>query len=88
VQNRTSVLQMLITNGWNINHKDKNNQTCLFYAAREGHYETCKLLIQMGIEIFHQDNLKHNALYFARKNGRKNIIDLLNLYKQDEKKNR
>jgi ankyrin repeat protein len=42
----------------------------------------------MGIEIFHQDNLKHNALYFARKNGRKNIIDLLNLYKQDEKKNR
>jgi ankyrin repeat protein len=60
------MIELLVKHGANINHKDKNHQTCLFYAAREGRLEACKLLVQLGIDVQHQDKKKKNAAWFAR----------------------
>lgn len=32
--NNIEILKLLISYGCDVNHKDKNHQTCLFYAAR------------------------------------------------------
>lgn len=69
-----------------MNHKDKNGQTCLFYAALKGHYETAKLLIKLDVEIFHVDFEKKTAMFYARKGNNQQIIDLINSYKIKDKK--
>jgi ankyrin repeat protein len=77
-----------VKHGANINHKDKNHQTCLFYAAREGRLEACKLLVQLGIEVQHQDKKKKNAASFAREKNQKQVVDFLNSLKTEDKKSK
>lgn len=36
--------------GANPNHKDKVNETALFYAAREGKLETVEALLNLGAD--------------------------------------
>jgi len=80
------MIQLLVQHGANVNHKDKNNQTCLFYAAREGRIEACKQLVQLGIDVQHQDKKKKNAASFARERNQKHVVDYLNSLRQDERK--
>jgi hypothetical protein len=43
---RSSRMVRLLANEVDVNHTDKiTSQTALFYSAREGHLEMCKLLI-------------------------------------------
>ena len=60
------MIQILVDNGANPGLKDKYGQTCLFYAARDGRLEACKLLVKLGVEPFHQSKGKRNAMSFAR----------------------
>jgi ankyrin repeat protein len=53
------------------NHFDKiANQTPLFYAAREGHLEMCKMLIEAGCDISHQDSSHKMAGHYAKRYGK------------------
>ena len=63
--------------GANPNHKDKVLQTPLFYAAREGKLEVCKLLVEKGVDVDHMDNRKQIALHFAKKFKRDDVVDYL-----------
>ena len=50
-------MELLVTLGANIHHKDKlSNQTALFYAAREGHLKVLTFLIEKGADPCIYDN--------------------------------
>ena len=46
-------------NGANPDVRDKYGQTPLYYASREGHLATVKLLIDLGANINNLDNLSN-----------------------------
>lgn len=63
--------------GANPNHKDSIGQTPLFYAARQGHLEVCKLLVENGCKINHKDIYKQTALVFAKRFKVDNVVAYL-----------
>jgi len=51
-----------------VNHVDKlAHQTPLFYAARHGHLEMCKILIEKGADPTHCDSSNKTAAEYAKK---------------------
>ena len=74
----------------NANHVDKiAQQTPLFYAAREGHLEMCKILIEAGCDLSHQDTSHKMASHYAKKYTKNEVFDYLsNEYQtlKDQKK--
>ena len=51
-----------------VNHRDKIcDQTPLFYAAKEGHLEMCKVLVENGANIAHSDSQHKMASHYARR---------------------
>lgn len=46
-------VQMLIQEGVDVNTKDPNKNTALYYAATNGHEELCKFLIEQGASTTH-----------------------------------
>lgn len=73
-QNRTVILDMLISNGANVNEQDENGRTAVFYCAD---IDAIKLLIEKGADIFKADNEGNTPLGWAIKNNRPDIIDHL-----------
>lgn len=55
--------------GANINLKDKNGQTPLFYAAKEGHLNIIEFLIKANANPNEVDLRKQTAIKFAIKNN-------------------
>ena len=74
----------------NANHVDKiAQQTPLFYAAREGHLEMCKVLIEAGCDLSHQDTSHKMASHYAKKYTKNEVFEYLsNEYQtlKDQKK--
>lgn len=57
------------------NHSDKiANQTCLFYAASQGHLGMCKALIERGANVLHQDTSNKTAASYAKKMERNDVF--------------
>ena len=73
-----------------LNRKDElAGQTPLFYAAKEGHVDMCKLLIESGAELTITDTSNETALYYAKKANKQECYEYLTAYFQtlkDEKK--
>jgi ankyrin repeat protein len=57
---------MLIESACDVNHKDAHGQTALFYAARYGQLEICKLLTKHNCNVMHQDKSRVKASHFAK----------------------
>ena len=56
------------------NHIDKiAKQTPLFYAAREGHLDMCKILMEAGCDLTVQDTANKPAHHYAKKNGKTEV---------------
>ena len=59
-------------------HKDKHNQTCLYYTVREGKYETSKYLIEeCNLPVNEKDIYGQNPIYYAARDGHLNLCELL-----------
>jgi len=56
---------MLLDRGISVNHTDDLKQTALFYAARQGHAQTCKWLIANGADPDHLDINGNTARFYA-----------------------
>jgi hypothetical protein len=53
------------------------HQTPLFYAAKEGHLDMCKLLVEAGSDIYIQDSLHKTAAHYAKANSRIDVHEYL-----------
>jgi len=45
--------------------KDKIQQTCIYYAAREGKYNACKYLLEKGVPLNEPDLYHQTPIYYA-----------------------
>ncbi|VTZ67513.1 bromodomain protein 1, putative [Plasmodium chabaudi chabaudi] len=57
--------------------KDLMKQTCLFYAAREGHLQLCKYLIEKGCNPNDADNFGQTCLFYASREGKTDCVDII-----------
>lgn len=71
------MVELLFSKGANANHKDKINQSPLFYAAKMGHVEICKILIKNYANVNQVDLKRQTALFYAKLNKREAVINLL-----------
>uniref|UniRef100_A0A915PGN2 K Homology domain-containing protein n=1 Tax=Setaria digitata TaxID=48799 RepID=A0A915PGN2_9BILA len=73
-----SLVELLITRGADIEHKDKKGFTPLILAATGGHINVVELLLNHGANIEAQsDRTKDTALSLACSGGRKEVVELL-----------
>lgn len=64
------------------------NQTPLFYAAREGHLDMCKILIEAGCDIIHMDSNNKTAAHYAKKVNHNEVCEYLSNELQNVKEQR
>lgn len=74
-----------------VNEKDIYGQNPIYYAAREGHLELCKLLVENGTDINLEDKYGQTCIFYAIRQGHYEIVDFLikngaNVNKTDKKK--
>jgi ankyrin repeat protein len=71
----------LINEGVDINERDYNNLTALWYASQECRYEMAKTLIEHGEDIEVKDKIGHTplftAVYWSKKATGGRLIKLL-----------
>ncbi|KAL3981526.1 Ankyrin repeats (3 copies) family protein [Acanthocheilonema viteae] len=73
-----SLVELLISRGANIEHKDKKGFTPIILAATGGHANVVELLLNHGANIEAQsDRTKDTALSLACSGGRKEVVELL-----------
>ncbi|KAJ3433094.1 ankyrin repeat family protein [Anaeramoeba flamelloides] len=60
-----------------VNQKTVYNETALFFASKEGHYEVCEYLISKGALVNMKTKNGNFPLYEATKNGNTEIVQLL-----------
>jgi ankyrin repeat protein len=73
-----NICKYLVEIGVKPSHKDKYNQTCLYYTVREGKYETSKYLIEnCNLPINEKDIYGQNPIYYAARDGHLNLCQLL-----------
>ncbi|EAY13227.1 ankyrin repeat protein, putative [Trichomonas vaginalis G3] len=75
--NISSLCEYFLSNGANINEKDKYGRTALHYAAYFNCKETAELLISHGVNINEKDIDGENALHYAARNNCKETAEFL-----------
>lgn len=71
------VMDALLAGGADVNAKDANGQTALFYAARSGNKISVELLLRKGIDYYSLDNFGDIARTVAFRAERKDIVDMM-----------
>ena len=75
--NALNICKFLLKIGVNPLFKDKHQQTCLYYTAREGKYLTSKYLIEIcGLPINERDIYGQNPIYYSVREGKIDICQL------------
>ena len=71
-----NIIHKLIEKKITLNHQDKiAQQTALFYAAKEGNLEMCKVLVESGCDLTMQDSSGKMASHLARKQNKQDVFD-------------
>jgi ankyrin repeat protein len=73
----TAEVEKLISEGENVNAKDKKGMTALHESCFLGHIETVKLLIQKGADVNARNNKGETPLHFAAEGGMPEIAKML-----------
>jgi len=68
---------LLISHGADVNLKDFDGKTPLFWAASNGHEESCRLLIDHGADFNTQDRDGNTPIYCAKLKGQTKACSLL-----------
>ena len=72
-----NICKYLLNLGVNPLFKDKHEQTCLYYTAREGKYLTSKYLIEnCKLPINERDIYGQNPIYYSAREGHYNLCRL------------
>jgi ankyrin repeat protein len=70
-------VRSLITQGADVNAKDKDSITPLHYAAKKGHTDVAEFLVSKGAEVNIKSYTDSTPLYFAAAKGHKGVAVLL-----------
>lgn len=76
-QGHKDIVDILITQGVDINTKNADGMTALMFAARQGLIELTSMLIRKGTDVNAKDNYGKTALLFAAHNGCTDIVSVL-----------
>lgn len=77
-QGNASVVQLLLTNGCNVNNPcTSESMSPLHLACSKGHIEVAALLVKAGARIDHINNTKSTPLHLASSQGHVKILQLL-----------
>lgn len=73
-----NIIHKLIEKKINLNQTDKiAGQTALFYGAKEGNLDMCKVLVESGCDLSIQDSSGKMASHMARKHNRQEVFEYL-----------
>lgn len=64
-----AMVQWLVGKGCQIKLTDALDQTCLYYAARDGNTSLVKCLIELGVDIHHVDTYGQTAFFYSCREG-------------------
>jgi len=67
----------LIKKGADVNKSNRDGETPLMSAAKNGHMAVVELLIRSGANINATDNLGSSAVRYAQRKGRSDMVQLL-----------
>jgi len=79
-----NAVQALLEGGANVNIKDKNGQTALFYAARSGKTDVVDYLLRNKIDYYALDNNGDIARTIAYRAGYKDMVQLMDNYVKNQ----
>jgi ankyrin repeat protein len=65
LMNRPTVIGKLLSEGLDVNTKDRDGDIALAYAASWGHIEVVKMLIAHGADVNSRNDRNQNSLYWA-----------------------
>src|SRR5260370_29543454 len=71
------IVKMLLDHGGNVHARDRDGETGLMHAARNGNGEAVKLMLARGAEIEAKDAEGQTVATIARQEGRGEIVALL-----------
>lgn len=74
---KTQVVQKLLDYCYDVNIRDKNGETALFYACKRGSLEIIQMLLDHNADINIINNQGRTALFYAYEKNNLEIIDLL-----------
>lgn len=85
LEDKNDIIEFLIKNNANVNHKTDNGGTALIYATRNNNSKALILLLSAGanIDLITKENL--TALDVAKINGFKEIVEILENFKKTKK---
>ena len=58
-------MKWLISNGANVNHKDKNGYSALHFTGQERNFDSAKILIEHGADVELSDNHGNTPIWTA-----------------------
>ena len=76
-QGHREIVELLITNGTDVNSRDSTGKSSLHDAALEGHKEIVELLIIKGADLNAESGYYGTPLHVAAGIGHKEIVELL-----------
>lgn len=62
---KTSLVKIMLENGWNVNEEDEEEETALWFAIYEGGKKMLELLIKYGLNINHRNIRGETGLMMA-----------------------
>ncbi len=65
----TGIVELLVSNGANVNYLSPNSESALIYASKNSHLEIVDLLLRAGANVNARNSQGRTALFFATKNN-------------------
>ena len=72
-----NMIQWLVGKGCQIKLTDDWDQTCLYYAARDGRTNTVQCLLELDVEMNHVDTFGQTAFFYSCREGHFDTCKLL-----------